>query len=212
MIQKKFKNIFCINLDSRRDRWEASQKEFAKHGIEGVRCWRALDGKKIKYSGKLLPGEIGILKSLKSLIKYAKDLRLKSVVVLEDDVVFHESFKTFFPAFLRQLPEDWQMLYLGGNNWCFPGVAKLNKYSSITRLKKTVAMHAVVIRNTAYDKILEVLEKEEKQSDLAIAELHESEIVAYGFTPWLAFQRPDYSDIQNEKVDYSHLLNDTNTN
>ncbi|NNE93811.1 MAG: hypothetical protein HKN23_19345 [Verrucomicrobiales bacterium] len=54
---------------------------------------------------------------LMSHMRVAQDAIQDSVanyLVLEDDVVFHPQAKLFLENFLRELPDDWDQLYLGG--------------------------------------------------------------------------------------------------
>ena len=46
MLNQYFDKIFCINLDSRSDRWEEAQKEFIKHSLNVERV-SAIQGSKM---------------------------------------------------------------------------------------------------------------------------------------------------------------------
>lgn len=47
------------------------------------------------------------------VIKYAKDSELKNVCIFENDVLFHHKFHETFNLSWWNLPEDWDILYLG---------------------------------------------------------------------------------------------------
>ena len=111
-----FDKIYCINLDRRTDRWEKCKTQFDKHGIN-VERFSALDGDKLEYSNKrLLPGEIGIIRSNLELVKKAKENNYKNILIFEDDVEFADDLNEKFEKYIKQVPEDWSFLYLGGNH------------------------------------------------------------------------------------------------
>ncbi len=75
-----FDEMYCINLDSRTDRWEHAQKEFKRAGIlNRVKRFSAI---------KEVDGRVGIIKSNLSIVKIAKAKGLNNVLVFEDDVEF----------------------------------------------------------------------------------------------------------------------------
>ena len=108
---KYFDKIYCINLDTRIDRWQECLSEFKKIGIENdVERFSAI---------KMSPGIAGCTKSHYEIIKTAKENKYKNVLVLEDDVSFTEEFfydvleKAFSQMKKQNL--DYEMFYLGGN-------------------------------------------------------------------------------------------------
>ena len=75
-----FDEIFCINLDTRIDRWQHAQEEFKKIGIlDRVHRFSAIKDK---------DGRIGLIKSNLEIIKYAKNKKLNNVLIFEDDFEF----------------------------------------------------------------------------------------------------------------------------
>ena len=64
--------IYCINLDKRKDRWDRCQVIFKENDID-VERFSAIDGKNCTYKNtKLIPGEIGIIRSNLEIVKIAK--------------------------------------------------------------------------------------------------------------------------------------------
>ena len=91
----------------------------------------------------------------------------------------------------------------------FIGVGRIDEvYSNekVLKLNKTVAIHCVGSKNTIYDKILEIAKNRKKQIDGYYADLQLTHN-AYGFTPNLAIQTTDFSDIQNKNDNYTHFFN-----
>lgn len=122
--------IYCINLDIRKDKWEAVCKEFEKQKIKvnrvsGVNGWTELtkaDQKKLLAHEKALkPGQIGCFLSHLSVLKNAQMKGFERILVLEDDVSFIAPMKEL-SSYLDQLSEidpDWDLLYL--DNWSMEG-------------------------------------------------------------------------------------------
>lgn len=68
-------------------------------------------------------GAWGYLKSYVGMLEKALNEGYESVLILDDDALFHRDFKTLFAAAVRELPEDWKIFQLGalqydwGDDW-----------------------------------------------------------------------------------------------
>jgi hypothetical protein len=118
-----FDRVYCINLDRRPDRW----RRFA----EGLPAdWPfptpmrvpAIDGKLVKHPPHWSPGggAWGCYRSHLRIIEQCLNEGVQSVLLLEDDALFPPDFAARVLAWLRHVPANWQMLYLGGQH-LFPG-------------------------------------------------------------------------------------------
>lgn len=213
MLNNFFDKVYCINLDRRPDRWEKSIKEFEKHNIEAER-FTAQDGQLLNIDfDKPYKGELGGTISHLNVIKEAKRLNLKNVLILEDDVEFINDFNKVFKEKYNYIPNDWDSLYFGGNHT--GGIQKINPF--IGKIFRTYAIHAYAVKNTIYDIIIEYLEYKVEQTlksktklpvsvaaDYFIADLQPSNNF-YAFNPPLAYQKIGYSDLQQTVVNYSFL-------
>ena len=112
-----FDNVYCINLDHRKDRWEECNSHFTKHNIK-VERFSAINGKEVTPEGvgKLLPGEVGVIRSNYNVIKDAKEKNYKQIVLFEDDVELDPEFKEKFFSFYSAVPDNWSFIYMGGNH------------------------------------------------------------------------------------------------
>lgn len=192
--------IYCINLDKRKDRWDRCQVIFKENAID-VERFSAIDGKNCTYKNtKLIPGEIGIIRSNLEIVKIAKKNNYKSILIFEDDVELIENFNSIFESYIEQVPNDWEFIYLGGNH--VGGCIKIS--NNVAKMKHSYAIHAIIIKNTLYDKIINELSLESIQVDVAYANL-QGEHPSYVFIPHLAWQRKDFSDIQGGVVYYDFL-------
>ena len=100
-----FDRIFCINLDSRPDRWESVSEQFSKHSIDVERI-SGIDGSKmnLEFPPEIKEGAVGCALSQFFAIKYAKQLNLKDFLLLEDDVEFHENINELFSKHIHEVP------------------------------------------------------------------------------------------------------------
>jgi glycosyl transferase family 25 len=198
-----FKNIYCINLDRRLDRWLKFIEECKINSIENVNRVSAIDGDKIVNNSQLLNGELGILLTHYEIIKNAKNNNLENILILEDDVIFNSEIKNI-DKIMKLIPDDWDFIYFGGNHIYGDTPEKINE--KVLKLNNTVSLHCVAIKNTVYDTILNLLPKQEIQVDGYYSKLHK-EFNSYGITPNLAKQREDFSDIQKKIVNYDSFFN-----
>ncbi|MGE3934666.1 MAG: glycosyltransferase family 25 protein, partial [Rhodospirillaceae bacterium] len=59
------------------------------------------------------PGAWGYLKSYVAILEDAIAKEYESILVLDDDALFHRDFTRMFARAAEQLPEDWKILQLG---------------------------------------------------------------------------------------------------
>lgn len=197
-----FDKIYCVNLNRRPDRWSDVQKQFEQMGINGVERYEAIDGSTRDWShlnSHLLSGELGLIETHINIIKEAIDKKYKSILIFEDDVIFVDEFYKI-DEYLNAVPSDWDMLYIGGNHGYGKPPEPIN--DKVIKLNKTYTTHAIALNSTIFETALIVSELRKKQIDVCYADLHPTHNV-YGFTPNLALQRIDFSDIQNRMVSYN---------
>lgn len=195
-----FNGAYCINLLSRMDKWDDCVKEFNKHGL-CVEWYQGVDGDKLDYDGHLKTGMMGCLMSHVNLITEARDSGLETVLVFEDDVEFEEGLNEKFNEWYKEVPEDWDMLYLGGNH-NVRAVEKCNTH--LMKCTNTYTTHAYALKHTIYDVLLDRINRKDLDVDVMYADVQRG-CNAYCFTPRLAWQRPSVSDIWQQHVDYSFL-------
>jgi GR25 family glycosyltransferase involved in LPS biosynthesis len=88
----------------------------------------------IKYP-YLKPGQIGHLLSFIKTLKHAQKYNYKSILILEDDAVIVNNFKEKFKKIFPYIPKDWDLLYLGVNNWHLDHEKPININKYICKLK-----------------------------------------------------------------------------
>jgi len=58
----------------------------------------------------------GCFRSHQGVIEQALNDQVESLLILEDDALCHPDFEELFTAFSKELPSDWQWVYLGGQH------------------------------------------------------------------------------------------------
>ena len=208
-INEYFDKIFCINLDRREDRMEMANKELSKFNIEFER-FSAVDGNNIKKEDyttnpNIPVGAVGCLLSHLNLIKTCKERGYNRVLILEDDIILSDDFESRFKEYIKEIPENWDMFYLGGNHNEHSGM-KLNMISpNVGKCSHTFSAHAYAINEKMFDETISIISKAEKEVDVYYSEFQNRKNI-YTFFPGIASQKADYSDILNKNVDYSKII------
>ena len=85
LLDQLFPHKICINLDRRPDRRQRMQAEFARHGIDGVRRFAAVDGSKVVLpaSWKHSAGAYGCLLSHVAVVQEALNAGCESLLILK---------------------------------------------------------------------------------------------------------------------------------
>ena len=233
-------SIFVVNLDRRPDRMEELLAHLAGEGglgglagfARGDDCGRmltrvsAVDGRTIPEEE--LPqnatfgtrwwnrGALGCLRSHLRILRRARAEGLAHVLVLEDDVRFTRPIGEVEDIVARQqkVPNDWHMLYLGGNH---QGLRRREKAAGggtsgassaggsgagdsedsvarVRRVKGTLTTHAYAVHRRAYDGLIALLEGEGGPVDLLYTK-YQRRNACYAILPPVCVQAAGYSDI-----------------
>lgn len=193
--------VYCINLERRTDRWERMNTIFNNYNIV-VEKHKAIDGKTIKNTnGVISNGQIGCLRSHRAVIQNAIDLKHEKICVFEDDLILKEGFNEKFESVIRNVPPDWDMIYLGCH---FHGLKEpvVNQNEIFCKIEKCFGVYGVIIRNTVLKSILDVSKYEQKPMDDYLVDMH-PRFNIYCAMPFLVKVSPDYSDIANVFEEYN---------
>jgi hypothetical protein len=201
-----FDKTFCINLDRRFDRWEECLIEFKKYGIEDVVRWSAIDGNNINKLGSCeKSSQTALILTNIDIIEDSIKNNLKNVLIMEDDIKFNDEVYNISEYF-KYLPEDWDMVYFGGNHNSHMGVnPPLIINEKVCKLHYTFTTHCVGINGKSFNTIINKLKEFNNPLDVIYTDLQRS-LNVYCFYPLIATQRISYSDIENKVVNYSWLI------
>ena len=126
-------NIYCINLDRSKNRWNYINNEARKQGLE-IKRFEAIDGKNIllknikkvctkKYfnrikNDKSIYGNIGCYFSHLNLLRKLERENVENALIIEDDIKFVKNFKEKLINNLKYIPDNWDIIYLGITRPC----------------------------------------------------------------------------------------------
>ena len=218
-----FDKIFCINLDERTDRWEKCLNKFSLLGIEDkVERLSAVNLSHLTERDPKIRGRAGCVLSHAKILRKAKELNLGSYLVLEDDFDLCYSPEDCLESLslsLKELPEKWNIFYLGGNLTDEYGTFPLEKFSdNLFKLNSCHTTHSFAVNSNFYDSLDKELPKEDnvfdwlsekKAIDVYFSKniLHTSQ----SFIPhkMLFIQHADFSDIESNYYDYVDWMKNT---
>jgi hypothetical protein len=186
---------FCVNLDERKDKWEATQKAFAGTGIVPQRF------SAIKHT----EGWRGCGASHVAIARKAMLAGLPWVLVIEDDCVPADDFAERWPTIRDALWEErdaWD-IFLGGPTY-IQGPAQFHG-KHLVEIEGAFATHFYVLNVSAYTKA--IAWNPDRHGPIDVYYSDQFRIVTT--QPLLAYQRASKSDIQNTHVDYSNFFEDS---
>jgi GR25 family glycosyltransferase involved in LPS biosynthesis len=191
-----FDGIYCINLDRRSDRWEMARKEFIKQNIP-IERFPAIE---------MNDGRLGLVKTIGKLFQRAIDLKLRNLLLFEDDVQFTGA--DLKPSLNDLKLLQWELFYLGGNRT----QPLLHVTRNLQMACNVLACHAVAFDQSVFKSIVDYAKKTNTiATDLDIWDVwliyHVQNVSrSYFAFPVFAIQRPGYSDLEKRFVDYTAIL------
>jgi len=143
-----FSKIYCINLPDNTARWNNCQTQFKQLSISNrvERIYANPPHADISLPSLKYPrGEIGVSLSQSKALVHAMAVNAENVLIFEDDVVFEPNAIEQLQKCLNELPQNWDIFFLGGNP-CEP----MTKYSSnLYRTSGFVCANAYAVNKSA---------------------------------------------------------------
>ncbi len=187
---------YCINLPHRADRRRQATAQFEKSGIhQRVIFFDATPGNGVERSGGLSDGQAGCCASHLNVLRAAKEAGYRQILVFEDDIVLAPDFPPRFTAALSRCPASFDLCYVGAlceaawGNFLYP------LDDLVSRIGSVCGTHAYIINMECQPAIEAGLARIQHVIDDWYAREIQSRGNCYGFTPWLGFQAPGYSDV-----------------
>jgi collagen beta-1,O-galactosyltransferase len=201
----KFDKIYCINLLKNKNRWTEIQKlgnvaNLDIYRFDAVDCTSFEKSKKYhhlltnsskdrlnlleknkyrKLHAELSPGAIGCYLSHYNIWKDIVHNKYVNTLILEDDANIPSDFTNKYNNYIKDAPEDWDMIFLGYIN---------NKSSSVNekyiKLKKLYRTHAYIINQKGAQKLIDLMIPINYQIDSQLSDLSDK-INIYGTLPEL---------------------------
>ena len=188
------KNAYLINLDNRKDRLESVDKRFKRVGLSYTRVSAFKSEYFSEFNNQRLNVRNGAcFVSHATIVISAIVSKAKSVAIFEDDVIFHLDFRAKFQEFIKHVPEDWDIIFLG--TMPFAPNQKINTH--VSRCINAIGSWSYIIRNKEYKKFIEARLDAENKNDMYTA-LLQKELNVYCPIEGLTAQDPNsISDLKN---------------
>ena len=173
LVEDYLDNVVCINLDRAEERLSTLTEKLEKQHIS----WRRFSAydtsclepvsvassgdpavfvdpmtNKEYKSGWNQSGHLGAARSHREVIKYAKYNKLSSITIFEDDLEFFGDLKATFTSHFKYVPDDWDIIFLGGGIRYRARPVFVNRY--VVKATRTWGMLAYIARDTIYDDLL----------------------------------------------------------
>lgn len=180
---------YIINLPHRQDRIKEIRLNTFFTEPNESEIFTATDGSGFTFEGsKRMRGHLGCWDSHRRLMEKLNNEGNGVSLVLEDDCDIVDGLD--YKAYLDELPDDWDLLYLGGINQDAP-----EQFSEhLDYAKNILQTHAYIIRDKFVHTLLETLTNHRWKVDIVF-----SEAIKRGkcfiCNPVVAVQRESYSDI-----------------
>ena len=116
-LKSYFERCYMVNLDRRIDRWERVHNEIIPAWpMTPIERWSAVDGSLVSPPTwwSIGSGAWGCYRSHVNILERCLTDGVKSVLVLEDDLELCDNFAENTQRFLEEVPDDWDMICLGG--------------------------------------------------------------------------------------------------
>lgn len=114
-----FQRVYVINLSRREERWNEFFQGIPKNWpFRFPERYLAIDGGLVSPP-EWWQGGVGAWGCYKTHLRIMEDCLnndISSVLILEDDAVFIDGFNEKVDMFWRHLPDDWEMVYFGGQH------------------------------------------------------------------------------------------------
>lgn len=224
VIDQYFDRVFIINLDERQDRWDQIVTNLRKLNIRNYERVSA-----IKPTKQLVVGQQNWMKTFQHLRQHGLNGHDTSeryalgclgcklshsfvlqmtlqrgynrVLILEDDAELFDHANDSFAKVvhsLQELPEEWNFLYFMANHNQPP--TQVSEHLVRTNFSFTTGAYAV--QKHVIPTLLDLLQKDVEEIDVTYSKL-QPHISMYCCWPHLGRQRPGYSDIRGQELDYS---------
>ena len=185
----------CLNHPSAQERWGFSIEEFKRAGLTDVARFEALPSIGPHQSFNL---------SVKTILQYFLRSPYDRLLFLEDDCVFVKL--DHIEQALNELPEDWDILYLGANIMHSGDPKPVYFSPHLCRVHNAWATHAIAYSKKCVNFILSNVPGISEQMYDNWLSGNLSRFNSYIVTPMAAYQRPGHSLIWGSTTNYDEVF------
>lgn len=139
-IQDWFSKIFLIHLSRRKDRYDRAISEIAKCNLSDVTWFEGYDR---PLHGNVPNGNVGCTASHRAIFELTAFHKWNRVLILEDDFFsLHANVNEMFTEMIEEVPDDFDVLYLGGH-YSEPPISRVSKHVIRCGRMSTTSSYAV---------------------------------------------------------------------
>jgi GR25 family glycosyltransferase involved in LPS biosynthesis len=190
---------FVINLERRTDRLNELKIPFEYEVFSATDGRKSFDNE--RYSSHEL-GQLGCRDSHKRLLSKIYEDGVEHCLIFEDDVELCNNFEFKLEEIIKELPEDWDMVYLGGWN-----LGEKKSYTNKLNIaEKVYTTHSYLIRRKFIPLLIDEINKDECKKVDVIFSVLQKQNKCFIASPILCWQRKGFSDVENTITNNTHLL------
>lgn len=211
--------IIVINLDRAKERKTKLIESLNRVGINinDVLFLSAFDGESLNnnfertiHGGSMgrtfAKGEICCTLSHITAIKMAKTLGYSNILILEDDVELSDNFLERIDDIEKQLPENWDQIYVGAIVSDLGDKISENIYK--IKFDSMMGTHSYLLNRSAYDLVSNKLLEFNSSTDGEFNILHRNNMLnTFIYVPFLTYQYDGYSYITNGDKQMQNITN-----
>lgn len=198
-------NIYVINLKHRVDRKDHIINELKKVKCETYKLIEGIDGNDLINTTKLSNGMLGLNHTyLKIYDEWSKE-KNDTILIIEDDCVFLENFNKDLHLYMTNVPEDWDMVYFGGNHNYHMGSKTEQINSYCIKLNNTYTAHCVLLKSYVFEELIQNIKDMTIENDVMMSNL-QKKYNSYSSVKNITTQVIGFSNIENKFVDYNWLI------
>lgn len=207
MFHKLVDKVYVINLERSKERRKGIAAELHRLGCK-FEFYKAIDGRKenVKFHKNEImaneegwnQGSAGLVYTTINLIKEAKEKGYKSILIMEDDLVFYPNAYKNVTECLKRLPSYWKLFHFAIQHIKPPTV--FGRFAF--RINAGWSCQAYIIKEELYDEYLEYLELVDRPIDSVTSEFLHPQGFAYAPTSKIIKTVPNVSTIRGQFINY----------
>jgi GR25 family glycosyltransferase involved in LPS biosynthesis len=205
-LNKYFDSIYVINLKKRGDRKIHIVEQLSKIQCNNYTLFEGVDGDLIDNPSKLKKGMYGLVKTYINIFDSWVKNKTSNIVIIEDDCIFSGNFNEELFTLMGDIPNDWEMIYFGGNHNLHVGSTQPKKINeNIIKLHNTYSAHCVVLKDYVFEELVNRLKNLDIENDVFMSKL-QNKYNAYSTSKKITWQLSGISNIEGADVNYDWLL------
>jgi len=151
------------------------------------------------------PGEIACTMSHINALKIAKENKWDDVIILEDDVILAEDFTKRINFLYKIIPSNWEHIYLSGIPRIGFNKPPILNIANITSSVFTECTHSMLIKGTAYNKIIDTLSLfQTTTDDIYNSMISLNKLMSYTYYPFVTYAKDNFTYIWNHELTREH--------